>query len=177
MIQSGVRILPCGEFVNESERIAVERLHLKLQGAGTPWILLSNLNHSSHPTARSDEIDLVAIGPAGVYVIEIKHWDTAWLKQQPLTVEQEADRINAKAKRIAGKLRQRLDPGFVSARLLLTRGELRFEAGKRPQPRGVLVFGLPEWRELLALDGPVRLTPERNYLPLPKLANLPPCLS
>ena len=165
MIQSGVRFLPCGEFVNESERIAVERLRSKLQGAETSWILLSNLNHSPHPTSRSDEIDLVAIGPAGVYVIEIKHWDTAWLKQQSLTVvEQEADRINAKAKRIAGKLRQRLDPGFVSARLLLTRGELRFEASKRPQPRGVLVFGLPEWRELLALDGPVRLTPEQIEL-------------
>ena len=134
MIQSGVRILPYGEFVNESERIAVERLRSKLQGAETPWILLSNLNHSPHPTSRSDEIDLIAIGPPGVCVIEINHWDTTWLKQQS-TVEQEADRINAKAKRIAGKLRQRLDPGFVSARLLLTRGELRFEAGKRPQPR------------------------------------------
>ena len=161
MIHSGVRILPCGEFVNESERIAVERLCSKLQGAETPWILLSNLNHSPHPTSRSDEIDLVAIGVPGVCVIEIKHWDTAWLKQQWLTVEQEAERINAKAKRVAGKLRQRLDPGFVTARLLLTRGELRFEAAKRPQPRGVAVFGLGEWRELLALDGPTRLTPDQ----------------
>jgi hypothetical protein len=144
MIHSGVRFLPCGEFVNESERIAVERLCSKLQGAETPWILLSNLNHSPYPTSRSDEIDLVAIGAPGVCVIEIKHWDTAWLKQQSLTVEQEAERINAKAKRVAGKLRQRLDPGFVTARLLLTRGELRFEAGKRPQPRGVAVFGLSE---------------------------------
>ncbi|MBS1223320.1 MAG: hypothetical protein H6R23_2940, partial [Proteobacteria bacterium] len=161
MIHSGVRFLPCGEFVNESERIAVERLCSKLQGAETPWILLSNLNHSPYLTSRSDEIDLVAIGAPGVCVIEIKHWDTAWLKQQSLTVEQEAERINAKAKRVAGKLRQRLDPGFVTARLLLTRGELRFEAGKRPQPRGVAVFGLSEWRELLALDGPTRLTPDQ----------------
>lgn len=161
MIQSGVRFLPCGEFINESERTAIERLRSKLKGAETPWILLSNLNHSPHPTSRSDEIDLVAIGTPGVCVIEIKHWDTAWLKQQSLTVEQEAERINAKAKRVAGKLRQHFDPGFVTARLLLTRGELRFEAGKRPQPRGVAVFGLPEWRELLALDGPTRLTPEQ----------------
>lgn len=101
MIQSGVRFLPCGEFVNESERTAVERLRSKLQGAETPWILLSNLNHSPHPTSRSDEIDLVAIGAPGVCVIEIKYWDTAWLKQQSLTVEQEAERINAKAKRVA----------------------------------------------------------------------------
>ena len=164
MIQSGVRFLPCGEFINESERTAIERLRSKLQGAETPWILLSNLNHSPHPTSRSDEIDLVAIGTPGVCVIEIKHWDTAWLKQQSLTVEQEAERINAKAKRVAGKLRQHFDPGFVTARLLLTRGELRFEACKRPQPRSVAVFGMGEWRELLALDGPTRLTSDQIEL-------------
>ncbi|TVR66414.1 MAG: NERD domain-containing protein, partial [Candidatus Competibacteraceae bacterium] len=67
-----IRFLPCGEFVNESERLAIERLRSKLQSTGDCWILLSNLNHSSHPTARSDEIDGVAIGPPGVYVIEIK---------------------------------------------------------------------------------------------------------
>ncbi len=155
-----VRFLPCGEFVNESERLAGERLRSKLQSTGARWILLSNLNHSSHPAARSDEIDVVAIGPSGVYVIEIKHWDGIYLKQQSFIAEQEAERINTKAKRIAGKLRQRFDPGFVSARLLLTRGELRFEVGKRPVLRGVPVFGLSEWRELLDVAGSVRLTPE-----------------
>ncbi|HAS50597.1 MAG TPA: hypothetical protein DCS21_02140 [Gammaproteobacteria bacterium] len=155
-----VRFLPCGEFVNESERIAVERLHSKLQSTGARWILLSNLNHSSHPIARSDQIDVVAIGPTGVYVIEIKHWDATYLKHQSFVAEQEAERINAKVKRIAGKLRQRFDPGFVSGRLLLTRGELRFEIGKRPVLRGVAVFGLLEWRELLDVAGAARLTPE-----------------
>jgi hypothetical protein len=52
--------LPCGHFVNESERIAVERLRSKLQGTGSKWVLLSNLNHSPHPTRLSDEIDLVS---------------------------------------------------------------------------------------------------------------------
>ena len=64
-----VRFIPCGEFVNESERIAVERLRAKLQSAEAFWILLSNLNHSAQPGSRSDEIDLIAIGPPGVYVI------------------------------------------------------------------------------------------------------------
>ncbi|MBK8534060.1 MAG: NERD domain-containing protein [Candidatus Competibacteraceae bacterium] len=161
MNQTGVRFIPCGEFVNESERIAVERLRSKLHSVEAFWILLSNLNHSAHSSSRSDEIDLIAIGPPGVYVIEIKHWDAAYLRQQAPVAEPEADRINAKAKRIAGKLRRHFDPGFVTARLLLTRGELHLEtAGKaRSQVRGVAVFGLPEWRELLTVDGPVRLTP------------------
>ena len=155
----GVRFIPCGEFVNESERIAVERLRSKLQSVEAFWILLSNLNHSAQSGSRSDEIDLIAIGPSGVYVIEIKHWDAAYLRQQAPVAE--AERINAKAKRIAGKLRRHFEPGFVTARLLLTRGELYLETtGKaRSQVRGVAVFGLPEWRELLTVDGPVRLTP------------------
>lgn len=154
----GVRFLQCGDFVNESERTAAERLRNKLQGVDSTWILLSNLNHSAHPTLRSDEIDLVAIGPTGVYVIEIKHWDAAYLRQNSLIAEREAERINAKAKRVAGKLRQRFDPGFVSPCLLLTRGEVKFDASKRLKPRGVSVFGLPEWSELLAVGGPARLT-------------------
>ncbi len=38
-----VRHIPCGTFVNESERIACERLRVKLQGAPGEWIILSNL--------------------------------------------------------------------------------------------------------------------------------------
>jgi len=132
-----------------------------LQSVEAFWILLSNLNHSAQPGSRSAEIDLIAIGPPGVYVIEIKHWDAAYLRQQALIAEPEAERINAKARRIAGQLRRQFDPGFVSARLWLTRGELRLETAGRPrtQVRGVAAFGLPEWRELLTVDGPVRLTP------------------
>jgi serine/threonine protein kinase len=156
-----VRFIPCGEFVNASERTAVERLRAKLQSVEAFWILLSNLNHSAQPGSRSDEIDLIAIGPPGIYAIEIKHWDAAYLRQQALIAEPEAERINAKAKRIAGQLRRHFDPGFVTARLLVTRGELRLETAGKPRSllRGVAVFGLPEWRELLTVDGPTRLTP------------------
>ncbi len=43
----------------------------------------------------------------------------------------------------------------------MTRGELRLETAGKPRSllRGVAVFGLPEWRELLTVDGPTRLTP------------------
>ena len=158
---SSVRWIPCGDYANESERIAFERLRNKLQSADGTWILLSNLNHSPHPNRRSDEIDLVVIGPTGVFVIEIKHWDAGYLRQQAFIAEQEAERINAKSKRVAGKLRQRFDPGFVTPCLLLTRGEVRFEANKRPQPHGVAVFGLAEWQELLAVGSAERLNPEQ----------------
>lgn len=64
--------------MNASEHLAVERGRAKLEGAGGYWILLSNLNHSQHPGLRSDEIDLVVIGPNGVHVIEVKHWDVGY---------------------------------------------------------------------------------------------------
>ena len=156
-----VRHIPCGSFVNESERLAVERLSSKLREDSGTWILLSNLNHARTPDTRSDEIDIVVIGGPGVFVLEVKHWDAEYLRSNRAIAEHEADRIDAKAKRVAGKLRQRLDPGFVEARLLLTRGAVRFDAAKRPSPRGVAVFGLPESSELLAMGGRQQLTPSQ----------------
>ena len=159
-----VRHIPCGTFVNESERIAVERLKAKLQSVDSHWVLLSNLNHAQHPRYRSDEIDIVAIGGNGVYVIEVKHWDAAYIRRNPQIAECEADRINTKAKRVAGRLRQRLDVGFVEARLLLTRGSVRFDATKRPTIRGISAFGLPEWSELLTVGGTGRLSKDQVEL-------------
>ncbi len=159
-----VRHIPCGTFVNESERLAVARLTTKLRDSDGRWILLSNLNHARHPNAHSDEIDIVAIGGPGVFVLEVKHWDAEYLRKNPQIAEREADRIDAKAKRVAGKLRQRLDPGFVEARLLLTRGEVRFDAAKRPTPRGVSIYGLPEWLGLLAVGGREQLSPDQIEL-------------
>lgn len=159
---SEVRHIPCGPFVNESERIAVESLKSKLQGTSSgPWILLSNLNHAAKSNLRSDEIDLVAVGPNGVSVIEIKHWDTAYLKQHPVQVDQEAERVNAKAKRVAGKIRTAFDPGFVGGKILLTRGTIRFPSGTRPAPRGIGAYGLAEWTELLGIGSSQVLTPEQ----------------
>lgn len=159
-----VRHIPCGSFVNESERLAVERLTSKLRDDGGTWILLSNLNHARSPDTRSDEIDIVVIGGPGVFVLEVKHWDAEYLRSNRSIAEHEADRIDAKAKRVAGKLRQRLAPGFVEARLLLTRGAVRYETAKRPSPRGVAVFGLSEWSELLGVGGRQRLTPSHVEL-------------
>jgi len=87
-----VRHIPCGVFVNESERKAVERLKAKLQSVGAHWVLLSNLSYAQHTGRRADEIDIVAIGPPGVSTIEVKHWDAGYLRKQGPTVDTEADR-------------------------------------------------------------------------------------
>src|SRR5712691_5769303 len=77
--------LPCGEYVNESERIAVEHLVAKLRGHDAPhrrWIVLSNVPSAVNDRAIPDEIDLVCIGPSGFFVIEVKHWDRAFLHRR-----------------------------------------------------------------------------------------------
>ncbi len=161
MAVSGFRHIPCGAAVNESEALAIEKLKSKLQGIPGPWILLSNLSHSSHTGRLSDEIDQVVIGPPGVFVVEVKHWDTTWIKQNAQIVDNEAERINDKAKRIAGKLRTAFNPGFVAPRLLLTRGGTGIQSGQRITPRGVPVYGLSEWRELVEADAAAQLSPEQ----------------
>ena len=69
--------IPCGPAANESERKAF--LHLKQQllsiAGHDQWILLTNLAFSVTHQHQSDEIDIIAIGPPGIRVIEVKHWD------------------------------------------------------------------------------------------------------
>lgn len=149
------RHIPCGIAVNESERQAIERLRNKLPDG---WILLSNLNHSSSAANPSDEIDLIVIGPPGVTVVEVKHWDLDYVKKNALRADGEAERANDKAKRIAGKIRPAFDPGFVAAAMLLTRGGTGIAGGQRFKARGVPLFGLSEWKELVNADGGNRLS-------------------
>ena len=133
----------------------------KLQGIPGPWVLLSNISHSSHATRLSDEIDQVVIGPQGVFVVEVKHWDSTWLRQNPRVAEDEADRINDKAKRVAGRLKASFDPGFVVPRFLLTRGGKGVQAGQRISVRGVQVFGLGELPDLVNANSALQLAPEK----------------
>lgn len=137
MAVSGFRHIPRGAVVNESETLTIEKLKSELQGITCPWVLLSNLSHSSHAGRLSDEINQVVIGPPGVFVVEVKHWDSAWVKQNTQTVANEAERINDKEKRIAGKLKAAFNPGFVAPRFLLTRGGTGIQGGQRITPRAV----------------------------------------
>ncbi len=109
----------------------------------------------------SDEIDLIAIGPPGVTVIEVKHWDLDYVKRQSIRVESDAERVNDKSKRVAGKLRERFDPGFVRPAIFMTRPGTGMVGKDRYVSRGVPFFGLPEWKDLTLAGGPNRLTPEQ----------------
>ncbi len=94
-----VRHIPCGIPVNESERKAIAVLKGKLQAHPDYWVMLSNLHHHSQATRLSDEIDLILIGPRGVIVGEIKHWDFAYIKTNGIKADVEAERVNDKAKK------------------------------------------------------------------------------
>jgi hypothetical protein len=71
-----VTLFSCGPAANESEQKAFAHLRSVLQSAqgDDQWILLTNLAFSVTHQLQSDEIDIVAIGPPGVRVIEVKHW-------------------------------------------------------------------------------------------------------
>ena len=98
--------IPCGPLANESERIAIDKLRNKLQGYAKEgrWIFLTNIPLSFHEQGYSDEIDILLISPVGVTVIEVKHWDAAYIKEKSYIVEAEAEKLNSKVKRVAGKL-------------------------------------------------------------------------
>lgn len=116
------------------------------------------MNHSASVAYLSDEIDLIIIGPPGVRVVEVKHWDLDYVKKNSIRADAEAERVNEKAKRIAGKIRSAFDPGFVAAAMLVTRGGTGIAKGQRFKTRGVPVFDLSEWRELANVDGGARLS-------------------
>jgi hypothetical protein len=90
-----VTLFPCGPAANQSEFKAFEHLKSSLQS--TPgddeWVLLTNLAFSVTHQLQSDELDIVAIGPPGVRVIEVKHWTFQWVDSHADLVTQEADRV------------------------------------------------------------------------------------
>lgn len=152
--------IPCGHFANQSEEIATKELKKKLQGLPGEgrWILLTNIAHSARQNITSDDIDIIALGSPGIQVIEVKHWDAQYLKSDVATVESKAETLNNKVKRVASKLRQMLDVGFIEGKMLLTKGDYKGVKDQHRQTiRGIKLFGLKEWRELLGIDSPKTL--------------------
>ncbi|QDV68823.1 Serine/threonine-protein kinase PrkC [Rosistilla carotiformis] len=148
-----VHHIPCGEFANESERLAVERVKFELGKApGTrDWIILSNLPHSVTTQAVPDDVDLIVIGPSGLHVIEVKHWDAAYTSNFNNTVVYEADKLANKLRKIASKLKKvSIDAGFLAGKFLLTRGNVSWKSN-RPKVHGSTFFGLKESAELLEI--------------------------
>ena len=80
-------LFPCGPAANESELKAFEHLKNRIQSepGDDEWILLTNVAFSVTNQLQSDEIDVVAIGPPGAQVIEIKHWAAQWFTRMRIS--------------------------------------------------------------------------------------------
>lgn len=162
-----VRVVPCGPAANRSERTAVERLKSGLISTrgGREWVLLTNLSFSVTHQLQSDEIDIVAIGPPGVQVIEVKHWTEQWMNKFPDLVEQEADKLTRKSRKVGTTLR-RIVPSldFVDGAFLITREQ---STESRPLSekavRGVKFHSLKQWQTVLGLGLPDRLTHDQVH--------------
>jgi serine/threonine protein kinase len=143
-----VQHLFCGPFANVSEETACNAMakHFQALPGDATVYLLTNLAHSVDQRRQPDEIDMVAIGPGGLVVVEVKHWDRARLKSNAWDVEDQADLVTLKAKRIAGRLRKvHENLGFVGAAMLLTKEakSLR-QDGRLPDVRGVRLYALAD---------------------------------
>jgi len=153
MDNPNVQHIPCGPFANMSEQNACSSLRNRIQkGDQTrPWILLTNIPISFQASGLAEEVDLIAIGPSGVSVVEIKHWDRQYLKRNPEIVEAEADKLNSKVKKIAHKLREKFDVGFLAGKILLTRETTSLKQDNFSlKIRGVPFFSLVDWEDLLS---------------------------
>ena len=156
----------CGPFANESERTAFEHLRSRIESSlgagGDQWILLTNLTWSVTHQFQADEIDLIAIGPAGVRVIEVKHWSRRWVDEHADLVDQEADRVTNKARKIGTTSRRSVpDLGRVDGVILLTRESPGIKELAGRVVRGVRFCTLKEWREAVDFDAAPALRPQQ----------------
>ena len=159
-----VTLCSCGPAVNESERRAFEHIKTRLMSApgDGAWVLLTNLAFSATHRHQSDEIDIVAIGPPGVRIIEVKHWTAKWIKQHPDLVAHEADRVTSKARKIGTTLRRKFsDLGRVDGTFLLTEESAKVKGVVGTAERGVPICSLKEWQAAIGLDLPPALPRER----------------
>ena len=161
-----VRGFQCGPFANDSERKAFEHVRSRLDstlGDGA-WVLLTNLAFSVTHRMQADEIDLVAIGPPGVRVVEVKHWTPEWVEAHADVVGQEADKVTDKARRIGTTLRRSVpELGRVDGAILLTRESSRVKSLSGRTVRGVGIHTLKEWQAAIGFDAaaPAELRPPR----------------
>lgn len=154
--------ISCGPAANESERKAFTHLESKLRSipGHDDWILLTNLAYSVTHQRQSDEIDIVAIGPPGIRVIDVKHWNDEWVDSNTYTVENEADKVSMKARKVGTVLRKKFpELGRVDGTFLLTRNvpEVRKSSGKRV--RGVSFHSLTDWKGAIDFSSPNVLSP------------------
>lgn len=156
-----VTLISCGPVANESESLAFKHLETRLQsiaGEGE-WILLTNLAFSVTHNLQSDEIDIVAIGPPGIRVIEVKHWSSQWIEQHRDLVAHEAERVTEKARKVGTTLRRVLPTlPRVEGCFLLTQDASKVKRLSGTAERGVALYSLSDWRAAVGADEPSTLT-------------------
>ena len=157
-----VQVISCGPVANDSERKAIERLKTSLiseLGDGE-WLLLTNLAFSATHRRQFDEIDVVAIGPPGVRVIEVKHWTAAWVNRNGELVEHEADRVSDKARRVGTTLRRQIaNIGRVDGVFLVTEDASKVRPLEGREVRGVRFHTLKACPRALGLEGRPSVAP------------------
>lgn len=156
-----VTVIQCGPIANESERKAVEHLKQRLQSepGDDEWILLTNLAFSVTHRMQSDEIDIIAIGPPGVRVIEVKHWAADWIGERGYDLEREADLVTSKARKVGTTLRKEVrDLPHVSAAFLLTQEPSKIKKLVGQTTRGVTFYSLNGWKDAIGAGTPSVLT-------------------
>jgi serine/threonine protein kinase len=161
-----VKLIQCGQPANASERLAAQRCRAALEALGdtAPWVIFANLASSSSPLHQSDDLDLVLIGPRGVFLPEVKHWDAAWISDNQMRAEDEAEKLTVKTRRFAGRVQRALFKGpKVQQSILLTREPAG--QGLSPSLRGVPLWTLRELPRILrALPGGVLSETQINSL-------------
>jgi serine/threonine protein kinase len=160
-----VRCVSCGDFANESEQLATKKLCAAIEngGVGGTWVLLTNLTFSVSHHAQTDEIDILAIGPHGVRLVEVKHWSASWVDENFGLVELEAEKLTRKARRIGTILQARFPQlPIVEGAILLTRtpSKIRKLIDREPV-RGIRMFSLNQCDVIAGLDQAAVLTDEQ----------------
>jgi serine/threonine protein kinase len=159
-----VTLFSCGPAANDSEINAFQQMEGRLRSVAgdDPWILLTNLAFSVTHQLQSDEIDIVAVGPPGVRVVEVKHWTAQWVDSHADFVAQEAERVTNKARKIGTTLRKAI-PNLprVNGAFLLTQEPSKVKRLIGRDVRGVRFYSLGEWKGALGFDSPGALTSQQ----------------
>ena len=150
-----VTLFSCGPAANESELKSFEFLKSRLvaEARGDEWVLLTNLAFSVTHQLQADEIDIVSIGPTGVRVVEIKHWSPQWIEEHKREVEDAADLVASKARKIGTTLRRSVkNLDFVAGVILLTQEPSKVKRYSGQTIRGVTIYTLSDWKAALDFD-------------------------
>ena len=149
-----VNVISCGEYANESERKAVEHLksNLQKQPGNDLWILLCNLSLSVSDHFKSSEIDIIAIGPPGVVVIEVKHWKESWVKDNLVKVDKDAEILNGKTRKVATVVKKSYPSQYIDCTFLITQDSQYSRNLLGVKKKGVEFFLLNNWKGAIKFE-------------------------